>query len=105
MTGVCLIAVMVLMDETYYNRNIPKSGQPQRKSRVMRLIGTEQFRSRAQRSSLKEATIRPLKVLVKPTVLISCFYYLFTFAWVVGINTTLSIFLTPLYDFEALQIG
>lgn len=28
-----------------------------------------------------------------------------TFAWVVGINTTLSIFLTPLYDFGPLQIG
>ncbi|KAK2764566.1 hypothetical protein FQN54_009261 [Arachnomyces sp. PD_36] len=105
MTGVCLIAVVTLMDETYYNRSIPTENQPQRKSRLMRLIGTEQFKSRAQRSSLREAIIRPLKVIAKPTVLISCFYYLFTFAWVVGINTTLSIFLTPLYEFEALQIG
>lgn len=105
MTGVCLIAVVILMDETYYNRSIRMEDQPQRKSRLMRLIGTEQFKSRAQRSSFKEAIMRPLKVIVKPTVTISCFYYLFTFAWVVGINTTLSIFLTPLYNFEALQIG
>lgn len=28
-----------------------------------------------------------------------------TFAWVVGINTTLSLFLTPLYNFGPLQIG
>jgi hypothetical protein len=28
-----------------------------------------------------------------------------TFAWVVGINTTLSIFLTPLYNFGPKQIG
>jgi hypothetical protein len=32
-------------------------------------------------------------------------YYLLTFAWVVGINTTLAIFLTPLYNFGPLQIG
>jgi len=33
--------------------------------------------------------MRPIKVALKPTVFISCFYYLLTFAWVVGINTTL----------------
>jgi hypothetical protein len=44
-------------------------------------------------------------VIAKPTVLLSCTYYCFTFAWVVGINTTLSIFLTPLYNFGLKQIG
>lgn len=42
---------------------------------------------------------------MKPTVFISTLYYLLTFAWVVGINTTLSIFVTPLYSFGLLQIG
>lgn len=32
-------------------------------------------------------------------------YYCLTFAWVVGINTTLAIFLTPLYNFGPKQIG
>lgn len=49
--------------------------------------------------------MRPLKVAIKPTVFISCIYYLLTFAWVVGINTTLAIFLTPLYNFGPKQIG
>lgn len=49
--------------------------------------------------------MRPIKVALKPTVFISCFYYLLTFAWVVGINTTLAIFLTPLYNFGPKQIG
>ena len=49
--------------------------------------------------------MRPIKVALKPTVFISCMYYLLTFAWVVGINTTLAIFLTPLYNFGPLQIG
>lgn len=49
--------------------------------------------------------MRPIKVILKPTVFMSVFYYLFTFAWVVGINTTLAIFVTPLYNFGPLQIG
>jgi hypothetical protein len=49
--------------------------------------------------------MRPVRVLLKPTVFLSCLYYLLTFAWVVGINTTLAIFLTPLYNFGPLQIG
>lgn len=49
--------------------------------------------------------MRPIRVILKPTVFLSCLYYLLTFAWVVGINTTLSIFLTPLYNFGPKQIG
>jgi hypothetical protein len=49
--------------------------------------------------------MRPIRVIIKPTVLLSTFYYFLTFAWVVGINTTLAIFLTPLYNFGPKQIG
>lgn len=49
--------------------------------------------------------MRPIRVICKPTVLLSTMYYLLTFAWVVGINTTLAIFLTPLYSFGPRQIG
>lgn len=49
--------------------------------------------------------MRPIWVLLKPTVFLSCLYYILVFAWVVGINTTLSIFLTPLYKFGPKQIG
>jgi hypothetical protein len=37
--------------------------------------------------------MRTIRVLIKPTVLLSVTYYCLTFAWVVGINTTLAIFL------------
>ncbi|GAD95174.1 major Facilitator Superfamily protein [Paecilomyces variotii No. 5] len=104
-TFLCLALVVLFVDETYYNRSIPQSAQPPRKSRFMRLIGLEQWKSRSQRSSLKEAIMRPVKVVLKPTVAISVFYYLCTFAWVVGINTTLAMFVTPLYNFGPLQIG
>ena len=49
--------------------------------------------------------MRPVKVISMPTVFISTIYYLLTFGWSVGINTTLSIFLTPLYHFGPIQIG
>ena len=49
--------------------------------------------------------MRMIRVLIKPTVLLSIIYYCLTFAWVVGINTTLAIFLTPLYNFGPKQIG
>lgn len=49
--------------------------------------------------------MRPVKVIMKPVVAISTLFYALTFAWVVGINTTLSIFVTPLYNFGPVQIG
>jgi nitrate/nitrite transporter NarK len=104
-TGLCLIAVLLFMDETYYNRRIPIDQQPARHSRLLRLVGVEQWRSRHQRNTFSQAAMRLVKVIVKPTVLLSCFYYMVTFAWVVGINTTLAIFVTKLYGFGTKQIG
>lgn len=49
--------------------------------------------------------MRPIHVILKPTVFLSCFYSLLTNPWIIGINTTLSIFLTPLYNFGPKQIG
>ncbi|KAH8666313.1 major facilitator superfamily domain-containing protein [Xylariales sp. PMI_506] len=104
-TALCLILITLFVDETFYDRRIPASEQPPRGSRVSRLLGIAQFRSRHLRNSFGQAWIRPLRALTKPTVLISTLYYLLTFAWVVGINTTLSLFLTPVYGFGPDQIG
>jgi len=49
--------------------------------------------------------MRPVVVLMKPVIFICTLYYMITFAWVVGINTTLSIFVAPLYGFGPVQIG
>jgi nitrate/nitrite transporter NarK len=105
MTGLCLIAQILFVDETYFNRKIPASERMPRQSRLKRIIGIEQWHSRHQRSTFAQAVMRSVKVISKPTVFLSCFYYLFTFAWVVGINTTLAIFVTPLYNFGPRQIG
>ncbi|KAL8740153.1 MAG: hypothetical protein Q9190_007116 [Brigantiaea leucoxantha] len=104
-TGLCLIAIIVLLDETYYDRRIPAQEQPVRKSRMLRLIGVEQFHSRHLRNTLPQATMRPVAAILKLPVFLAAFYYFLTFAWVVGINTTLSLFVTPLYEFGPKQIG
>ena len=109
MTGLCLIAQISFGEETYFNRKIPANERPRRTpgvgGKISRLIGTEQWRSRGQRSTFYQALMRPFLVLMKPTVFLSTVYYLLTFAWVVGINTTLSIFVTPLYNFGLKSIG
>ncbi|KAL8795388.1 MAG: hypothetical protein Q9195_002129 [Heterodermia aff. obscurata] len=104
-TGLCLIGIVLFLDETYYDRRISVEDQPTRQSRWLRMVGTEQYRSRHLRNTFLQAMARPLKVILKPTVFISTIYFLFTFAWVVGINTTLSIFIGPLYNFGPKQIG
>lgn len=105
LTALCLLLTVLFMDETYYDRKLPPTSQPSRGNRLLRLVGVEQWRSRKQRNTFPEAIMRSFKVLTKPTVAISCLYYLLIFSWSVGINTTLSIFLQPLYNFGYKQIG
>ncbi|KAI0477390.1 MFS general substrate transporter [Xylariaceae sp. FL0804] len=104
-TGLCLALALLLMEETFYDRRIPPGDQPARGTRLQRLAGIAQWRSRHLRNTFGQACMRPLRALVKPTVFLSSLYYLMTFAWVVGINTTLSIFLSSLYHFGPTQIG
>jgi nitrate/nitrite transporter NarK len=105
LSGIALISQILFADETFYNRKLPRSQQPERRSRFLRLIGTEQWKSRHQRSTFKEAVMRPVKVITRPVIALICFYYVFTFAWAVGINTTLAMLVTPLYGFGPKQIG
>ncbi|KAH6720085.1 major facilitator superfamily domain-containing protein [Leptodontidium sp. MPI-SDFR-AT-0119] len=105
MTGLCLIAIMLFADETYYDRRIPMDKQPDRGSHISRMLGIAQWRSRNHRNTIGQALQRPFIAISKLPVLLTVVYYMLTFAWVVGINTTLAIFLTPLYNFGPKQIG
>jgi hypothetical protein len=84
MTGLCLVLTILFVEETYYDRRLSPDQQPPKKSRLLRLVGVEQFHSRQLRNTFLQAMMRPIKVLAKPTVFISCIYYCLTFAWVVG---------------------
>ncbi|GAB1312589.1 hypothetical protein MFIFM68171_02799 [Madurella fahalii] len=100
-----LVLVVCFLEETYYDRDIPAEEQPRRGSRIARLTGTAQWKSRHLRNTFGQACWRTVSVLLKPTVAISCLFYALTFAWAVGINTTLAIFVGPLYGFGQRQIG
>jgi MFS family permease len=100
-----LALVVCFLDETYYDRTIPAHEQPPRGSRIARLTGAAQWRSRGLRNTLGQACWRTASVLLKPTVAIACLFYALTFAWAVGINTTLAMFVTPLYGFGPKQVG
>ncbi|OQU99449.1 hypothetical protein CLAIMM_05080 [Cladophialophora immunda] len=104
-TGLCLVLVIVFGEETYYDRRLKVEEQPAKRSRLLRLVGVEQFRSRRLRNTVRETIRRPARVLILPTVFISVIYAGITFAWQIGINTTAAIFLTPLYHFSILQVG
>lgn len=104
-SALALLLTILFVRETYYDCRILPADQQFEGSRIGQLIGTAQFQSRHLRSTLGQACMRPIRVIIKPTVFLSFVYYLLTFAWVVGINTTLAIFLTPLYNFGPKQIG
>ena len=48
---------------------------PRKQNRLLRLVGVEQYRSRRLRNTFLQAILRPLKMLAKPVVFMSCFYY------------------------------
>ena len=93
------------MDETFYDRRIAPENQPRRKSRMARLIGIEQWRSRHQRIAFHHAVMRPVLTILKLPVLISSAYYVFSFAWVIGINATTGVLLQRVYHWGPEAIG
>jgi nitrate/nitrite transporter NarK len=93
------------MDETYYNRNISQDQQPVRKSRLLRLIGIEQWHSRGQRNTFWQAVQRPAIAITKVPVFLITLYYVLTFGWVIGLNATTGVFLHEIYHFGSLSSG
>jgi nitrate/nitrite transporter NarK len=103
--AVVLILIVAFMDETYYDRTIPRDQQPARKSRLLRLIGVEQWKSRHQRNTFLQAISRPAIVITKIPVLLTTLYYVFTFGWVIGLNATTGVFLHTVYHFGPQNSG
>ncbi len=106
-SAVCWLLVLAFVDETFYDRRISLAQQPKRKSRLLRLVGVEQWKTRHQRSSFGRACLRPFVAVLKLPVFLSFLYYVFTFAWVIGVNTQISVFLTnpELYAFNDKDLG
>jgi MFS family permease len=103
--AIVLILIVAFMDETFYNRKVPIDQQPVRKSRLLRLVGIEQWRSRHQRNSFWAAVKRPAVTIAKLPVLLTSLYYVFTFAWVIGLNAATGFFLQEIYHFKPVSSG
>lgn len=104
-SALCWLLVVGLMDETIYNRGLAREQQPVPKSRLLRLIGVEQWRSRHLRQTFLQALMRPVVAISKLPVLLCTVYYFLNFAWVIGVNTTISIWLTSIYKFTPYNLG
>lgn len=86
MCTLALILTVLFVPETYYARNFPK--KEANGNRLSTLIGIHQRRvNLLEPNTFLDAVLRPVKVLLKPPIFLISFYYLFTFAWVVGINS------------------
>lgn len=58
MNVLCLIAIVAFMDESFYDRIVPATRQPLKESRVLRLVGFEQWKGRHQRSSGRQLCVQ-----------------------------------------------
>ncbi|KAL9093484.1 MAG: hypothetical protein Q9165_003879 [Trypethelium subeluteriae] len=96
--------LILTLDETLYNRNIPPHEQVPRKSRWLRVLGIEQAKGLSQRS-FTQSVVGPLVALTKVPVLLIVIYYFLNFAWVISVNTTISLWLTNFYGFTLKGLG
>lgn len=103
--GIGWLLIAGLLDEPYYDRTIPEEQQAPRQSRWLRLIGVEQLRAaRSERRPLS-VMVQPIMVITKLPVLLIVIYYFLNFAWVISVNTTISIWLVNFYAFNTKDLG
>ncbi|KAI9825357.1 MAG: hypothetical protein M1826_007035 [Phylliscum demangeonii] len=109
LTGLCWLAVLLFMDETYYDRGASAAAAATvpvaRGSRLGRLLGIEQWRRSRVRGGFVRSVTRPLIAVSKLPVLLCCLYYFVIVAWVIGVNAALAIWLTQFYRFNPKNLG
>ena len=103
LAGISFILVFFL-DETLFDRSVPSAKRVPRKSYIKRLVGVEQAKSFPQRGLL-HSLMRPVVAITKLPVFLTIVYYFLNFAWVIGVNTTVSIWLAEFYHFTARDTG
>ncbi|KAJ5089738.1 MFS transporter [Penicillium argentinense] len=99
LSGVGLVLVF-LLDESLFDRKSPPSSPG---TYVSRLIGVHQ--TRTSQRSFTQCMARPIVAITKIPVLTILIYYFLNSAWVIGVNTTIGIWLTNIYGFSSRGIG
>lgn len=105
-----LLLIVLFLDETWYRREIPQAEQPNRGSRLLRILGTWQLKHHSYFVPVGRACQRLVAVFLKPVIIPTMVYYAMSFMWAVGINITSSIlFATPVeaggYGYGARAVG
>lgn len=95
------ISLVFFLDETLYDRHAPPAS---RGSFISRLLGFQQAQS-WKHQSLAASFSRPLVAMTKVPVVLILVYYFLNFAWVIGVNTTIAIWLTNSYGFTGRGLG
>jgi hypothetical protein len=93
------------MDETFYPRHLAPGQYPVRKSRILRVLGIEQWKTNLVPNTFLQAGLRSWTAITKLPVFIACVYYFMTFAWVIGVNITIGVFIIPAYKFTFDNLG
>jgi hypothetical protein len=101
-----LVMILLIGDETWYDRSRAGEKIPAKRSRLLRLVGVEQWRPmRSAGLTFSHAVSRPFVAIFKIPVALSVLYYFINFAWVIGVNATTSVWLTTLYGFNGKSLG
>jgi MFS family permease len=105
LNAVAWILIVTCMDETFYPRHLPPGQTPVRRSRILRVLGIEQWKTGLIPNTLFQAGMRSWTAITKLPVFLSFIYYFLTFAWVIGVNITIGVFIIPLYKFSFNGLG
>ncbi|CCX08386.1 major facilitator superfamily domain-containing protein [Pyronema domesticum] len=111
--AVGLIAIIVMMEETAYDRETP-TNNPDRpaghwKRKMYSLIGITGSRMKG-RKTLLQGSMEVWRVFIQPQFLLVWLFHGLTYCWSVGINGTLVTFITPPvskggYGFDTTALG
>ncbi|OAL52632.1 MFS general substrate transporter [Pyrenochaeta sp. DS3sAY3a] len=110
-----LVLILMICDETYYERSIPLEKQPPRPQmltgRLSRVLGIWQVQNHSGYFKTGwHCCSRLLSTFLKPIIIPAMVYYAMSFMWAVGINITSTILLeTPIvaggYGFGPKAVG
>lgn len=105
LNAVAWLLIVFFMDETFYPRHLPAGQVPVRQSRILRVVGIEQWKTNLIPNTFWQAGMRSWTAITKLPVLLSCIYYFMTFAWVIAVNITIGVFVIPTYNFTFDNLG
>jgi MFS family permease len=105
LNGIALVLVVLFLDEPLFDRSRPSEEQPDFGTRLQRLLGVPQWRSRHLRPGFWACMARSFVILKEIPLVLILIWGFFNYAWVIGVNTTTAIWLTSLYNFTPVYLG